>query len=160
MTQSAATPYPRKQISIICLAIIALAAVVLIPKYFQTTPATSMLSTDAECDLHATKCSAQHAQQAINLDIKAEQISSAKSMLFEVELENLEANQIMLDIKGKQMYMGVNQVHLNRVAGENNRWQGEVTLPVCATGSMTWVTSVITEKDGQLTQADFEFDAK
>jgi hypothetical protein len=66
----------------------------------------------------------------------------------------------MLDLKGRDMFMGLNQVMLSKVAGQDDLWQGEVVLGVCTTGKMTWVTSVITEHQGRLTQADFFFDAQ
>lgn len=149
------------QILIIALVIIGLGAALYLPSLLQQTPPQSRtLLTAPGCDLTNSSCLAQADGQKVSLLIKTDEIRSAKPMLFEVALGNIKANQVMLDLKGKEMYMGLNQVMMEPVTGENNIWQGEVTLAVCTTGEMTWVTSVVIEEDGKLTQANFEFNAQ
>jgi hypothetical protein len=122
--------------------------------------APALKLTHPDCSLNNGECVAKQDQQEIALEIKSETIRSATPMLFEVTLNNIKANQVMLDLKGKEMFMGLNQVMLEPVSGDPNRWQGEVTLAVCTTGEMVWVSSVVLEKDGKKTQADFEFTAR
>lgn len=148
-------------IVIIAAILIGLLAVLLLPNVINNQQAQqTLLKAEPNCDLHNSSCTATDANQKVTLDIKAEKIHSANPMQFEVSLDSIQADQVMLDLKGKDMYMGLNQVMLTKLPGNLNRWQGEVTLAVCTTGEMTWVTSVIAEKNGKLTQADFEFKAQ
>ena len=140
--------------------VVGLVIVVNLPNLLKATPpATTLLTQDDSCQLKSSPCVAADAKHAVQLEIKADQISSAQPMLFEVTLNDVAADQVMLDLTGKHMYMGINQVQLNNIQG-TNRWQGEVSLAVCATGEMTWVTSVLAAKGQEITQANFEFKAK
>ncbi|MCP4596260.1 hypothetical protein [Neptuniibacter sp.] len=155
---------PLLQAAIVIIAIAALVSLLVLPELVQKTPPqTHQLHSAPGCDLTSSSCVAtagtEENSQQISLSIKSEQIKSAVPLLFEVSLGSSKADQVMLDLKGKDMYMGINQVMLNPVPGSDNIWQGEVTLAVCTTGEMTWITSVITEANGQITQADFEFKA-
>lgn len=149
------------QILIIVVIIIGLGAVIYLPQLLQETPPhTRQLLTAPECDLHQGKCSAANNNQQVELSIIAEEISSSKPLLFDVTIKNIAADQIMVDLQGKTMYMGINQTLLTKVSGTENRWQGSITLPICTTGKMTWISSIKIEEQGQVTQADFEFDAR
>lgn len=136
-----------------------LAALLLLPKQLQQPSPQAALTVNAGCDLNKAACTATAADQQLTLAIK-DPIRSATPMRFEVTLENINAEQVMLDLKGKEMFMGLNQVMMQRVEGSTDRWQAEVSLAVCTTGEMTWISSVIAESQGQLTQADFEFIAQ
>lgn len=158
-------PEPQKKFVIpfisIAALLIGLGLVLYLPSFLEPDNQASALKlTHPDCSLNNGECVAKLEQQKIALEIKSETIRSATPMLFEVTLNNITANQVMLDLKGKEMFMGLNQVMLKPVAGDPSRWQGAATLAVCTTGEMTWVASVIAEKSGQLTQADFEFKAR
>ncbi len=158
-------PEPKKKsvLPIISIAavLIGLGLVLYLPGLVETdNQAPALKLTHPDCRLNNGECVAKQGQQEVALEIKSETIRSATPMLFEVSLNNIKANQVMLDLKGKEMFMGLNQVMLKPVAGDPDRWQGEVTLAVCTTGEMVWVSSVVLEKDGKKTQADFEFTAR
>lgn len=145
----------------IAAVLIGLGLVLYLPSLLQTDNQASELKLSSpDCSLNHGQCVAKHSDQEITLEIKSETIRSATPMLFEVSLNNIKANQVMLDLKGKEMFMGLNQVMLKPVAGDPNRWQGEVTLAVCSTGDMVWISSVVLERNGIKTQADFEFTAR
>lgn len=149
------------QILIIFVIIIGLGSVIYLPQLLQETPPhTRQLLTAPECDLHQGKCIAADDNQQVELSIAAEEISSSKPLLFDVTIENIAAEQVLVDLQGKSMYMGVNQTLLTKIPGTDNRWQGSITLPICTTGKMTWVSSIKIEEQGQITQANFEFDAR
>ncbi|WP_415881624.1 hypothetical protein [Neptuniibacter sp. QD34_54] len=149
------------QILIIFVIIIGLGSVIYLPQLLQETPPhTRQLLTAPECDLHQGKCLAADDNQQVELSIVAEEISSSKPLLFDVTIENIAAEQVLVDLQGKSMYMGINQTLLTKIPGTDNRWQGSITLPICTTGKMTWVSSIKIEEQGQVTQADFEFDAR
>lgn len=148
------------QIGIIMAITVGLGFTLYLPTLLQDTPPQSrILQTAPGCKLGQTFCGATAGQQQIQLKIENDEIRSATPLQFEVKLSNIEADQVMLDLKGQAMYMGLNQVMLNKVPGTTDRWQGEATLAVCTTGKMTWISSIIAEHKGNLTQADFFFDA-
>ncbi|WP_415900743.1 hypothetical protein [Neptuniibacter sp. QD48_11] len=149
------------QILIIFVIIIGLGSIIYLPQLLQETPPhTRQLLTAPECNLHQGKCLAADNNQQVGLSIVAEEISSSKPLLFDVTIENIAAEQVLVDLQGKSMYMGVNQTLLTKIPGTDNRWQGSITLPICTTGKMTWVSSIKIEEQGQITQANFEFDAR
>ncbi|WP_415896451.1 hypothetical protein ACMXYX_10460 [Neptuniibacter sp. QD72_48] len=149
------------QILIIFVIIIGLGSVIYLPQLLQETPPhTRQLLTAPECDLHQGKCLAADDNLQVELSIVAEEISSSKPLLFDVTIENIAAEQVLVDLQGKSMYMGINQTLLTKIPGTDNRWQGSITLPICTTGKMTWVSSIKIEEQGQITQANFEFDAR
>lgn len=148
------------QVGLILIVALGLGAIMYLPSLLQDTPPQSrILQTAPGCKLGQTFCGATAGQQQIQLKIDNDEIRSATPLQFEVKLSNIEADQVMLDLKGQAMYMGLNQVMLNKVPGTTDRWQGEATLAVCTTGKMTWISSIITEHKGKITQADFFFDA-
>lgn len=156
-------PHKKSVLPVISIAavLIGLGLVLYLPGLIQTDNQVSALKlTNPDCSLNYGECVATLDQHEIALEIKSETIRSATPMLFEVTLDNIQADQVMLDLKGKEMFMGLNQVMLTPVAGAPDRWQGEVTLAVCTTGEMVWISSVVLEKDGQKTKADFEFTAR
>jgi len=149
------------QILIIVLIVLGLGTALYLPKLLQDSPPhTHVLQAAPECDLHKESCLAKSGDQQVGLAIITDKISSAKPLLFEVEIDNINANQVMVDLQGKTMHMGINQTMLSKVPGSANRWQGEVTLPICTTGKMTWVSAIKIEENGQISQANFEFDAQ
>lgn len=149
------------QVLTIILIVVGLGTVLYLPKLLQNPPPhTHILPAAPGCDLHTESCQAVSGDQQVGLSIITDEISSAKPLLFEVEINNIDANQVMVDLQGKTMHMGINQTMLSKVPGTINRWQGEITLPICTTGRMTWVSAIKIEKNGQISQANFEFDAQ
>lgn len=149
------------QVGFILVIILGLGLAIYLPTLLQDAPPKSrILQAAPGCELSQRFCSAQLEQQQIQLKINSPEISSAAPLVFEVALTNVKADQVMLDLKGRDMYMGLNQVMLSRVPGTTDRWHGETTLAVCTTGKMTWVSSIIAEHEGNITQADFFFDAQ
>ncbi|WP_286239113.1 hypothetical protein [Neptuniibacter halophilus] len=137
-----------------------LAAVLYGPQLLQPAPPTSRLLTTAPgCNLDRSSCMAGSADQQISLSIQADPLRSGVPLQFKVILHNIEADQVLLDLKGKAMYMGINQVRLQPVPETPGAWQGEATLAVCTTGEMIWISSVMAEAEGNIIQADFEFKA-
>jgi hypothetical protein len=63
-------------------------------------------------------------------------------------LRGLDAERVEIDFKGTEMDMGNNHALLSFRDG---RFSGQVMLPVCITGSMTWAATVrISSKQGRL----------
>lgn len=149
------------KLMVILIVIIGLGAVLYLPKLLEETPPQSRsLLAAPGCDLSNSSCVASADQSRISLTINSPEIRSATPLKFEVQLQGLDADQVMLDLKGRDMYMGLNQVMMTPVADKPGLWQADATLAVCTTGTMVWVASIVTEKSAQITQADFQFSAQ
>lgn len=149
------------QVALLLLIIAGLGLVLWFPSLLDSQSLERLVfKTEANCSVKNRLCNAVNAEQKIGLLIKSEQVHSLKPLQFEVMLAGIKAEQIMLDLKGRDMYMGLNQTLLTKVAGKSNLWRGEAALTVCTTGNMTWIASVVVESSGELLQADFEFDAR
>jgi hypothetical protein len=61
-----------------------------------------------------------------------------------------------VDFAGESMNMGYNRSELPATAP--GRHAGEVSLPVCVSGGMTWVATVIVETDRQRIAVPYRFD--
>ena len=125
------------------------------------TPAVRELSTVAQCDLTKGACYAKLDEVEIALSIEPKQFSSLKPLLFTAEISGLDATEAILDLQGKEMYMGINQTPLT-LNPNTQVWTGVTELAVCTTGSMLWQASVIARENDQTTpiKATFEFVAQ
>ena len=150
------------QVAVIILVIAGLAAVLFLPQLLQNTPPTSrILPTAPECNLNTSpRCLAGDGNHSIEIRFDDNNFQSMKPMPVEVHLNDLPADQVMIDLQGQDMYMGLNQVMLSPSPTQSGLWVGELTLAVCTTGEMTWKASVITQKNSDKTQADFYFNAR
>jgi hypothetical protein len=60
-----------------------------------------------------------------------------------------------MDFAGETMNMGYNRVALSSTDG--NRFVGEASLPVCVSGGMNWVATVLIETDRQRIAVPYRF---
>ncbi|PIE25519.1 MAG: hypothetical protein CSA60_00065 [Neptuniibacter caesariensis] len=151
----------RLQIALILAVIAGLAVALYLPNLLQNEPLQAhVLQTAPGCDLRVNSCIARTDQQAISLSIPTDTIHSAKPLPFVVTLSNIDADQVMIDLQGKEMFMGLNQTMMERVPGTQNQWQANVTLAVCTTGMMTWIAQITTAAGDVMTSAAFEFEAR
>lgn len=150
------------QVALTLLVIAGLAAVIYLPQLLQDAPPKSrILSAAPGCNLNtALSCQASSEDRSIQLSFKDGNFHSMQPLPVEVVLKNIPADQVMLDLQGRDMYMGLNQNQLSPVAGKPGHWRGEITLAVCTTGEMIWKASVVTGKARQTHQADFFFTAR
>jgi hypothetical protein len=125
------------------------------------TPAVRELRSEAQCDLTKGACYAKLDEIEITLSIEPKQFSSLKPLFFTAEISGLDVTEAILDLQGKEMYMGINQTPLT--LNPNTRvWTGVTELAVCTTGSMIWQASIIARENDQTTpiKATFEFVAQ
>jgi hypothetical protein len=69
----------------------------------------------------------------------------------EVVVSGVQPGKVEVDFAGETMNMGYNRIEL-KPSGNGGRHAGEASLPVCVSGSMDWVATVIVEADGQAHQ--------
>ena len=126
----------------------------------QTQQADSITIPPLPCDLHTGACLASRGNQQLQLRVTPGPLESLKPLDVEVRLQQLDAQQVMLDLQGVDMYMGLNQIHLVQDEERDDIWRGTTELAVCTTGEMTWRASVFVDTPEHLYSTAFDFDAR
>jgi hypothetical protein len=72
-------------------------------------------------------------------------------------LSGLTARQVEIDFSGVTMNMGYNRQPL--LAETPDRYAGDATIPVCVTGRMQWLATLMVETDRQRIAVPFHFEA-
>lgn len=113
------------------------------------------------CDLNTAQCTASQDNKSISLAITPQRIASLVPLVFSVTLTNINAQSVVLDIQGKDMFMGINQIKLSPSA-DGKTWEGTTELAVCTTNTMFWRASISAYPDetSDPDKAIFEFEAK
>ncbi|HEX8961464.1 MAG TPA: hypothetical protein VF801_00565 [Rhodocyclaceae bacterium] len=113
-------------------------------------------AADPGCSLHERACGAAvPGGGRIELSMAPRPIPNVQPLTAEVTLAGLTANKVVLDLAGAKMNMGVNRVELAPVAP--GRFAGTSSLPVCVTGSMDWIATVMVETGTQRISVPFRF---
>lgn len=112
---------------------------------------------EAGCDLQQRPCSATLATGGVvQLSITPRPIPYLQPLRIEVGTRGIEARKVEVDFAGASMNMGLNRIQLG--AAGAGRHSGESSLPVCVSGSMTWVATVLIETDRQRIAVPYRFD--
>lgn len=116
------------------------------------------LAPAAGCDLHRQRCRAElPGGGVIELSISPHPIPVVKPLTVEVTVTGLAARKVDIDFAGVTMNMGYNRLSLQ--PADSSRFVGETSLPVCVTGRMEWLATLIVETDHQQLAVPFHFDA-
>lgn len=100
------------------------------------------------CDLHQQACVAKHENSSAKLDISPKPLAIAKPLAVKVELENIEAEKLELDISGINMYMGYNRVSLQPQGA--GKFSGQTMMAFCTNEVMEWQFTLIAHQaDGE-----------
>lgn len=158
MTDTTATAGSKSWL-LIALLIPALALVLWLPGQLEQTPVHSSLPSPA-CLISSTPCVSQKDEQSITMFVQDDTIKSMQPLTFTVQLDNILADSVLLDLKGRDMYMGINQVQLSPVVDQPGTWQGTTELAVCVTGEMRWFAQVVAQTASGSISTQFEFDAQ
>ncbi|KDE39061.1 hypothetical protein ADINL_2190 [Nitrincola lacisaponensis] len=126
----------------------------------QSLQPDSVLLPPLPCDLHQGNCIASRGNQLLQLSLTPRPLESSQPISIEVRLQHLDARQVMLDLQGVEMYMGLNQTQLTQDPERPEIWRGTTELAVCTTGEMTWRASVYVDTAEQLYSTAFDFDAR
>jgi hypothetical protein len=108
------------------------------------------------CNLQQSACAATLMQGGrIEFSITPRPISFLQALRVEVAISGVEARKVEVDFAGETMNMGYNRTEL--AAAAPARYSGEASLPVCVSGSMTWVATVIVETDRHRIAVPYRF---
>ena len=109
------------------------------------------------CDLQQRACPATLPQGGrLELSVTPRPIPFLRPLRVDVSITGVEARKVEVDFAGATMNMGYNRTEL--AATSPGRHSGETSLPVCVSGSMAWVATVMIETDRQRIAVPFRFD--
>lgn len=124
------------------------------PLLLPKTDATGV--AQADCDLQRQACPATLPDGSrLQLSITPRPITFLQPLRVEVALGGAEARKVEVDFAGESMNMGYNRGQL--AAAGSGIYAGEASLPVCVSGSMTWVATVLIETDRQRIAVPYRF---
>lgn len=110
------------------------------------------------CDLQRRACPATLPDGSrLQLSITPRPIAFLQPLRVEVALGGIEARKVEVDFAGESMNMGYNRSQLAAAGG--GIYAGEASLPVCVSGGMTWVATVVIETDRQRIAVPYRFAA-
>lgn len=108
------------------------------------------------CDLQLRPCAAQiPGGGRIELSITPRPIPFLQPLRLEVTTTGIDAGSITVDFAGESMNMGFNRSTLTDAG--SGRHAGEASLPVCVTGRMAWIATVLIETDRQRIVVPYRF---
>lgn len=140
--------------------VIALLAIAVIGNYLSPLllPKADVTGTaEPGCDLQRQACSAALPQGGrLELSITPRPIPFLQTLRVEVAVSGIEPRKVEVDFAGESMNMGFNRSELTATGA--GRHAGETSLPVCVSGRMTWVATIIVETDRQRIAVPFRFD--
>jgi hypothetical protein len=111
---------------------------------------------DPACDLQRQACTAPLADGGrVELSILPRPIPILTPLQVVVAIGGAKAQKVEIDFAGETMNMGYNRVALSSTDG--NRFVGEASLPVCVSGGMNWVATVLIETDRQRIAVPYRF---
>ncbi|MFA4968208.1 MAG: hypothetical protein WC540_01140 [Sulfuritalea sp.] len=114
-------------------------------------------TAEPACDLQRQACSAVLPQGGrLDLSITPRPIPLLQTLRIEVTVSGVEAKRVEVDFAGASMNMGFNRSQLTTTGRGSHA--GETSLPVCVSGGMTWVATVMVETDRQRIAVPFRFD--
>jgi len=142
--------------------LVALLATAVIARHFSPLPIPISDMTgvvEPECDLQQRACSAKLGDDGhLEFSITPRPIPQLQPLRVEVTVAGIQPTKVEVDFAGESMSMGYNRPELRATAP--GRYTGEITLPVCTTGGMVWVATVIIETDTRRISVPFRFDTR
>lgn len=110
------------------------------------------------CDLHRRACAARLPDGGrIELSIAPRPIPMVAPLQVEVKTAGIEAGRVEVDFAGVDMNMGYNRPEL--AAAGPGLFRAEAMLPVCVTGKMAWVATVLVETGRSRIAVPFHFNS-
>ena len=150
---------PQNKALIAAIAALALAVATAVgAKLWLAKGADSMLTAplDSRCDLHAGSCASRiPGGGRIELLVAPRPIPLLRPINLTVKIDGLDARKVEVDFAGESMNMGFNRHQLQRQG--DGSYTGNTVLPVCVTGRMAWLASVIVDTGKNKVVVPFRF---
>lgn len=94
----------------------------------------------------------------IGISIEPRPIPTAQPFSLSIDLAGIQPDRVEVDFTGVGMNMGVTRLRLEAAGG--GRYAGQVTLPVCVTGSMVWQATVRLDLGRRVISIPFRFESR
>lgn len=113
---------------------------------------------DPGCDLQRGPCGAELPQGGrLRFAMRPYPVPQVEPMQLEVEIERGDVDKVVVDFTGVNMNMGFNRQELGKLGA--GHFSGQAVLPVCVTGRMSWLATVIVERGRTRIAIPFRFEA-
>lgn len=145
-----------KGVAILVGAIVLSAAAYFGARYWQSTQAQfTRIKPQHLCDLRAGPCREPVPGGAVVFAISPESIPLMQTLHLIVNVQDLQTESVVVDIRGLNMDMGINRTVLKK--SQDDMWEGETLLPVCSQKRMEWEAAILLEANQRL-EVPFPFD--
>ncbi|UTW04469.1 hypothetical protein KDX31_05545 [Amphritea atlantica] len=114
----------------------------------------------SNCDLNSQSCTVDMGEVSLTLDIQPRPVRSMAPLNYRVSIDGASASNVVINLQGSEMYMGINQTQLTAVESQPGFFSGKGELAVCTTGEMLWRLTVSAETAAGPLTTWFEFRAK
>ena len=119
----------------------------------------NMSSVDCNFDKGVCSKTLKSAGLRVILDINPKPVASMSELQFSVMIYKdttaVTNAEVVVDLSMPGMYMGKNQIFLK--SAEDNKYEGTGVIPVCASGSKTWMAEVKVIMDNVIYSAAYTF---
>lgn len=121
-------------------------------------PKTDLALPLAACDLNQQGCAVALPDGGrLEFSIEPRPIPVLKPLRLRASVQGSAVRQVEVDFAGTEMKMGFNRPKLDRQAGDDARFAGSASLPVCITGTMEWEATVLVDTGTTVIAAPFRF---
>jgi len=121
-------------------------------------PKTDVALPLSSCNLSQQACVATLPDGGqIGFSIEPRPIPALKTLQLEANFSGSEVRKVEVDFTGTEMRMGYNRSQLERQSGNDHRFAGQASLPVCITGGMEWEATVLVDTGKALVAVPFRF---
>lgn len=112
-----------------------------------------------DCRLDRQACASDLPEGGrIGIAIEPRPIPAARPFNLRIDLAGIRPDRVEVDFTGVGMNMGVTRLRLQ--AAGSGRYAGQVTLPVCVTGSMVWQATVRLGLGRRVISIPFRFESR
>ena len=135
--------------------LLVVAAAALFVAAFVLAPRRNAPLEVADCDPGRANCRvALPGGGEIEFSLQPQPVRALTPLRVEAALTAREANAIEVSFTGRDMEMGENRVTL---LPDKGRFGAQAMLPVCASGRMNWLATVVVTSDGRQSAVSFPF---
>ncbi|UTW13588.1 hypothetical protein [Marinobacterium rhizophilum] len=152
------TPGTRTLLMLL-LAACLLASALLLPRLLASSQPPDLI-TEPGCDLSAGPCSSRAAEQSMTLALSSGPAQAGSTVQFSLQLKAVPAQAVWLQLEGRDMYMGINRIPLEKSADSPGLWHGTTELAICTTELMQWQVRVEATAAATPITALFEFSSQ
>jgi hypothetical protein len=125
-------------------------------RYLSTT-VTVTGETEPGCDLQRGPCRARFSDGGqMVISVAPQPIPLLKPVSVNIELLNMRAETVEVDVSSPDMYMGYNRRPLRALDAQ--RFAGQTVLPACILDRMRWTLRAIARSGNTAHEADFAFE--